>query len=298
MMTLKTNRNLGGRVFDIANVGILTMLAVITLYPCYYVLIASVSDPVAIYKGNGLLLWPKNFALYSYLEVAKNSMLWVGYRNTIFYVVCGTFLSVMLTASAAFCASRRNLPGKNVIMFLIMLTMYFQGGLIPSYLVVKSLKLLDTPLAMILPGAMSTYNLIITLNYFRGIPDSMEEAAKVDGAGDFRIFWQIMLPLAMPVIAVISLYYAVGIWNNYFTALIYITDKRLYPLQMVLREILLQSDTAHASASQMVSTGDSAAYAANIRYATIVVSTIPILCVYPFVQRYFIKGVMIGAVKG
>lgn len=295
---MKTNRNLGGRVFDIANVGILTMLAVITLYPCYYVLIASVSDPVAIYKGNGLLLWPKNFALYSYLEVAKNSMLWVGYRNTIFYVVCGTFLSVMLTASAAFCASRRNLPGKNVIMFLIMLTMYFQGGLIPSYLVVKSLKLLDTPLAMILPGAMSTYNLIITLNYFRGIPDSMEEAAKVDGAGDFRIFWQIMLPLAMPVIAVISLYYAVGIWNNYFTALIYITDKRLYPLQMVLREILLQSDTAHASASQMVSTGDSAAYAANIRYATIVVSTIPILCVYPFVQRYFIKGVMIGAVKG
>lgn len=295
---MKIKKSISGRIFDFANIIFLILLAVVTLYPCYYVLVASVSDPVAIYSGNGLLLWPKSFALYSYMEVAKNSMLWIGYRNTIFYVVAGTFLSVMLTASAAFCASRKTLPGKNIIMFLIMLTMYFQGGLIPSYLVVKNLGLLNTPFAMILPGAMSTYNLIITLNYFRGIPDSMEEAAKIDGAGDLSVFVRIMLPLATPVIAVITLYYAVGIWNNYFTAMIYITDKKLYPLQMVLREILLQSDSAHASATQMVSVGESAAYAANIRFATIVVSTIPILCLYPFVQRYFIKGVMIGAVKG
>ena len=186
-------KSLGEKIFDTLNVALLVLLLLVTIYPCYYVLVASVSNPVKLFEHGGLLLWPKDFALYSYKEVIKNSQLWVGYRNTIFYVVTGTILSVALTTSGAFCASRKTLPGKNVIMFLIMFTMYFTGGLIPTYMVVKSLGLLNTPLAMILPQAVSTYNLIITLSYFRGIPDSMEEAAKIDGASDFKIFYRIIL---------------------------------------------------------------------------------------------------------
>lgn len=295
---MKIKKSLGEKVFDVANVIFLSVLVILTLYPCYYVLVASVSNPLRIYDSGGLLLFPREFSISSYIEVAKNSQLWVGYRNTIFYVVSGTLLSVSLTTSAAFCASRRDLPGKDIIMFLILFTMYFTGGLIPTYMVVKSLGLLDTPLAMILPQAVTTYNLIITLSYFKSIPDSMEEAAKIDGAGAFRTFINIMVPLAKPIIAVISLYYAVGIWNNYFSGLIYLKKKALYPLQLVLREILVQNNTANTQAAMSGMGGDSAAYAANIKYATVVVSTVPILCVYPFVQKYFVKGVMIGAVKG
>lgn len=295
---MKIKKTLGEKIFDCFNYLFLALLAIVTLYPCYYVLVASVSDPVRIYEGTGLLLWPKDFGLYAYQTVIENKMLWLGYRNTIFYVVAGTFISVMMTTSAAFCASRKTLPGKNIIMFLIMFTMYFAGGLIPTYLVVKSVGLLNSPLAMIIPNAVNTYNLIIALNYFRGIPDSLEEAAKIDGASEFKIFYKIFIPLSVPIIAVLSLYYAVAIWNDYITALIYINDDKWLPLQMILRRILLLNSGTAEDAANLASEADGAAYAANIRYATIVVSTIPILCVYPFIQRYFIKGVMIGAVKG
>lgn len=291
-------KSFGGKTFDVLNTLFLILLIVITLYPCYYVLVASVSNPVKIYEGSPLLLWPKDFAIYSYKQVIKDTQIWNGYRNTIFYVTCGTFLSVLLTTTAAFAASRKTLPGKNIIIFLIMFTMYFSGGLIPTYMVVSKLGLLNTPFAMILPQAVSTYNLIITLSYFRGMPESLVEAAKIDGASDFKVYSRIMVPLAKPIIAVISLYYAVAIWNNYFSALIYINDRNLYPLQLVLREILVQNDTTSSQGALNVSSIDSAAYAANIKYAIIVVSTVPILCLYPFIQKYFVKGVMIGAVKG
>ncbi len=291
-------KSFGEKTFDVLNTLFLILLIVITLYPCYYVLVASVSSPVKIYEGSPLLLWPKDFAIYSYKQVIKDTQIWNGYRNTIFYVTCGTFLSVLLTTTAAFAASRKTLPGKNIIIFLIMFTMYFSGGLIPTYMVVRNLGLLNTPFAMILPQAVSTYNLIITLSYFRGMPESLVEAAKIDGASDFKVFSRIMVPLAKPIIAVISLYYAVAIWNNYFSALIYINDRNLYPLQLVLREILVQNDTTSSQGALNVSSIDSAAYAANIKYAIIVVSTVPILCLYPFIQKYFVKGVMIGAVKG
>lgn len=295
---MKIKKTLGDRIFDIVNYAFLTVLTFVILYPCYYVLVASVSDPVKIYDGSGFILWPRDFALYSYKMVFENTKLWRSYANTIFYVSTGTFLSVILTTSAAYCASRKTLPGKNLIMFLIMFTMYFSGGLIPTYLVVSGLGITDTYLAMILPGAVSTYNLFITLSYFRGIPDSMEEAAKIDGASEYKIYYKVMLPLAKPIVAVISLYYAVGIWNNYFTAMIYLTNPKLYPLQLILKEILLQSGGVAAEAAAVASEADGSAYAANIRYATIVISTIPILCAYPFIQKYFIKGVMIGAIKG
>ena len=212
-----------------------------------------------------------------------------------FYVCVGTAASVFFTVMTAFALTRKGLPGKNIIMMMILFTMYFGGGMIPLYLTIKGLGLLDNPLVMIIPSLISTYNMIITMSYIRGIPDSLEEAAKIDGAGDMHILFKIIVPLAKPVIAVIALYYMVGKWNDYFTGLLYLSDKKLWPLQMVLRQILVQQDTSMSAMSQ---TNAAEAYAENMRYATIVVSTVPILCAYPFIQKYFVKGVMIGAVKG
>ena len=289
-------RTKGELVFDIFNYIFMLMLVVVTLYPCYYVLVASVSDPVKVFATNGMILYPKGFLIGSYLEVIKSDQIWLGYRNTLFYVVCGGFTSVFLTVTAAFALTRKDLPGKNIIMFLLMFTMYFSGGLIPTFLVVKSVGLLDSPLVMIIANAVATYNLIITISYFRNMPYELEEAAKIDGAGDYAVLFKIMLPLAKPIIAVISLYYMVAIWNNFMTALIYLNTRDYFPLQMILREILIQNDTASVSATGI--SGESQAYAENLKYAIIVVSTVPILCVYPFIQKYFVKGVMIGAVKG
>lgn len=289
-------KSVSERIFDVINYLIMLLLVIVTLYPCYYVVVASVSDPVQIYASNGLLLWPKGFGLYSYLDVLKNTQLWIGYRNTIFYVLVGGLLSVMLTTTAAFSLTRRVLPGKNIILFIIMSTMYFSGGLIPTYLVVKGLHLTDTMFAVILVHAVSTYNLIITISYFRSMPYELEEAAKIDGASDYTILFRILFPLAKPIIAVIAMYYMVAKWNDYFTGMVYLRERSLFPLQLILREILLENSAA--SQQSTVSADAAQAYADNVKYATIVVSTIPILCVYPFVQKYFIKGVMIGAVKG
>ena len=293
-MKVKYRKGFGEILFDKANHLLMICLIVITLYPCYYVLVASVSDPVEIYNSGGLVLYPLGFALNSYTEVLKSPHIWNGYLNTILYVLSGGLLSLVLTISAAFALTRRGLPGKNTLLLLIMFTMYFGGGLIPTYLVVKGIGILDTPLAMILPGAVSTYNLIISISYFKGLPYELEEAAKIDGANDYTILFKIMVPLAKPIIAVVALYYMVSIWNNYFTALIYLNNNSLFPLQLVLREILIQNDTGSVAAGQADATQ---AYAENVKYATIVVATLPILCVYPFLQKYFVKGVMIGAVK-
>ncbi|MCK9478597.1 MAG: carbohydrate ABC transporter permease [Firmicutes bacterium] len=288
-------KGMGEHVFDSFNYLILSLLLVITLYPCYYVLVASVSNPVKIFASNGLLFYPKDFALYTYTEVFKSAPIWNGYKNTIIYVLSGGFISVSLTTTAAYALTRRGLPGKKTIMFLILFTMYFSGGLIPNYLVVKGLGLLDTPFAMIIPNAVTTFNLIITISYFRGLPYELEEAAKIDGANDYTVLFRIMLPLAKPIVAVISLYYMVSIWNGFFHALIYLNKRRLFPLQLILREILIKNDTASITTAQP---DQAQAYAENVKYATIVVATVPILCVYPFLQRYFVKGVTIGAVKG
>lgn len=289
-------KGIGEKTFDVFNHVFLALLLVAALYPCYYILIASISDPVEIAAANGMLLAPKSPALYSYKEVLKSTQLWTGYRNTILYVVSGGFLSVALTISAAYGLTRKGLPGQRIMTMLILLTMYFSGGLIPTYLVVRGLHITDTVLAMILPNAVTTTNLIIAITYFKGLPQSIDEAARIDGANDYIIMLRIMVPLAKPIIAVISLYYMVAIWNNYFSALIYISERKLYPLQLVLREILIQNNTNSIAVSSAAD--DASAYAENVKYATIVVSTIPILCVYPFLQKYFVKGVMIGSVKG
>lgn len=287
-------KTIGQKVFDVFNYIFLALLIVATLYPCWYVLVASVSDPVLVSREGGMLWWPKGFDLFNYFRVFENQMIWSGYVNTIMYVLLGGMLSLFLTVTAAFCLTRKGLPGRNAIMFLIIFTMYFSGGLIPTFLVVKALHITDTIFAVFLPVAISTYNLIITISYFNSIPQSLEEAAKIDGASNYKILFKIMIPLAKPIIAVITLYYMVAIWNNYFQALIYLNNRELFPLQLILREILIQEDASMLAGS---GASDTQAYAENIKYATVVVSTVPILCVYPFLQKYFVKGVMIGAVK-
>lgn len=294
---MKYKKSIGERTFDICNYLVMIGLIIITLYPCYYVVMASLSDPTRIYEGSGLLLYPKGFATKAYQDVLTYGQLWISYANTIFYVAVGGFLSTLVTVMSAFALTRKGLPFKGFIMLAILFTMYFSGGLIPTFLVVRGLQLLDTRLAVILVPLISTYNLIITISYFRGLPYELEEAAKIDGANDYRVLLQIMLPLAKPIIAVIALYYMVSLWNSYFNEMIYLTSRSKFPLQLVLREILIQNDTASVGGAAS-NAGDVQSYAENLKFAVIVVSSIPILCVYPFIQKYFVKGVTIGAVKG
>lgn len=291
---------MGEKVFDVFNYLLLALFSFLTLYPCLYVLFASVSDPVLIYRGSKILLFPRGFGLGTYKVVFDNPMIWISYRNTIIYTGLGVLVSMLLTLMGAHVLSRRYLPGRNAIMFIIAFTMLFSGGMIPGYLLVRSLNMLDTLWSMVFPGAINTFNLIIMMSYFRSIPDSMEESAKIDGANDFLILFKIMVPLALPVIAVVSLYYIVGNWNSFIPPLIYLNKRELFPLQLILREILIGNDmTASTGVLQNAGAGgnDYQAYAENVRYATIVVATIPVLMVYPFLQKYFVKGIMLGAIK-
>lgn len=285
----------GEKIFGVFNIIILSALLVATLYPCLYVLFASFSEPMEFYRSSKLLIKPAGFSLVSFKAVFENSLIWTGYANTIFYTVVGTFCSVLATVIAAYCLSRKDLRGKNIITMAMVFTMYFSGGMIPNFLVVRSLKLLDTRAAMIIPGLISTYNFIIVLTYFKGLPESLEEAAIIDGANEWTVLFKILLPLSKPVVSVIALYYMVGIWNNFMSALLYINSDSKYPLQLVLREILFQGE---ANAKNLAQVNDVQASEETIKYAVMVVSTVPILCVYPFIQKYFVKGVMIGAVKG
>ena len=294
---MKYKKSLGEQTFDIFNYLLMTVLIIATLYPCYYVLAASLSDPTRIYEGNGILLYPKGFVTGAYKSVLTYGQLWISYGNTLFYVAVGGFLSTFITVMTAFGLTRKGLPFKNVIMMGILFTMYFSGGLIPTFLVVRSLHLLDTRWVVMLIPLISTYNLIITISYFRSLPYELEEAAKIDGASDYRILLQVMIPLAKPIIAVIALYYMVALWNSYFNEMIYLTSRSKFPLQLILREILIQNDTATVGGAAS-NAGDVQSYSENLKFAVIVISTIPILCVYPFIQRYFVKGVTIGAVKG
>ncbi len=287
-------KSLNERIFDVCNTIFLLIQVVITLYPLYYVVVASVSDPMQIYNTGGLLLAPQGFNVENYIKALNYGPIWIGYRNTIFYVAVGGFLSVLFTVMGAFALTRRGLPGRNGIMFAILFTMYFSGGLIPNYLVIKELGMLDTVWAVLLPGCIATYNLIITISYFNGLPYELEEASKMDGANDYVVLFKIMLPLAKPIIAVIALYYMVALWNNYFTPMIYLDSADLKPLQVVLREILIQSRAEELVGQE----GDVSSYAEGMKYAVIVIATLPILSIYPFVQKYFVKGVTVGAVKG
>ncbi|SLK09075.1 MULTISPECIES: carbohydrate ABC transporter permease [unclassified Paenibacillus] len=284
------------RIFTIFNYTFLILLVIVTLYPLLYVLFASLSDSAQLLANKGLLWKPVGFSLEAYKSVLANPGIATGFRNTLFILVFGVIVNLFMTALGAYVLSRKNVMWNKVFMFFIVFTMFFGGGLIPLYLVVKGVGLLDTLWSTILPFAISTFNLIIMRTSFMGIPDSLEESAKIDGANHFTILFRIIIPLSMPVIAVMILYYAVDKWNGWFYASVFIKSRELFPLQLVLREILIANSTESMSAG--ASAGDRFQIGETIKYATIMVATIPILCIYPFLQRFFVKGVMVGSLKG
>lgn len=283
------------RIFNIFNTLLMAVIVLITLYPLWFVIVASFSDNTAVIKSGGNMLWFKQFTPIAYKEVLKFSSVWRGYRNTIFVVTVGTTLNIIMTAIGGYFLSRKNVMFQKFFAVAVVITMYFQGGMIPRYFVVKNLGLYNNIFSIIIPVLVSTYNMIIMRAAFAAVPDSLEESAKIDGARHFTILFKIMFPLCMPTIAVLILYYAVGHWNGWFEAMIYLKDRDKFPLQLVLREIVLNNS---AQENSMTGGMDKKEIGETIQYAVIVVATMPILCVYPFLQRYFEKGVMIGAVKG
>lgn len=287
--------SLGSHVFDTVNVIGLGLLCLLMIYPLWYVLCCSFSDPSMLMRHKGILLFPLNFSLGGYEKVLNYKRLWGSYLVTFFVVIVGTGLNMFFSILFAFVLSRRDLLWHKLITGLAVFTMYFSGGMIPTYLVVKAVGLYDTIWAMIIPGLISTYNCIILRTAFYGIPDSLEESARIDGAGDLRVLFTICVPLIIPSVATVALFYAVGHWNAWSSALLYIRNEKLMPLQMVLRALLIQGEAVEVTGGQDLQTELNNML---LKYVVIVVSTVPILCVYPFIQRFFTKGVMIGAVKG
>ncbi|KQX56770.1 carbohydrate ABC transporter permease [Paenibacillus sp. Root444D2] len=284
------------RLFDIGNAILMILLIVCTLYPFYYVLMASISDSNLLIQHSGLLLKPLGFNLSAFQKVIANPNILTGYGNTLLILIVGTAVNLFFTTLGAYALSRKFVMRK-FLMICIVFTMYFSGGLIPTYLLINNyLHMGNSYLALILPVAISTWNLIIMRTSFEAIPEGLMESAKIDGAGEWRILFQIVVPLSMPVIAVMVLYYGVAHWNSWFNAMLFLHDREMFPLQLILREILVQNSTD----SMTTGTGnanDTQAIGESIKYATIMVATLPILIAYPFLQKYFVKGVMVGALK-
>ena len=290
-------RSFGEKAFDIANVIFMLLFMFACLYPFWYIVVASVSDGNAVQSGQ-VVFFPKGFYLSSYQMLFKYENIPLAYYNTLWYVIIGTAINLVMTFMAAYVLSRKTFSGRRVLMMMFSFTMFFGGGMIPTFLWIKELGLLNNRLSIVLPGAVSVWNLIVMRTFIQSdIPDSLIESAYIDGAGDWRIMSQIVVPLSKPVIAVMVLFYGVGHWNSFFSAMIYLNDKSLHPIQLLLRTIVIQNST-NALMNDMTSMEDKAIVGLTIQYAAIVVATLPILCVYPFLQKYFVKGVMIGAIKG
>lgn len=292
---------LDDKMINITATILATLILVITLYPLIFVVSASFSDPSEVVAGHVGLL-PKNLTLDGYKLIFEDQAIWTGYRNTIFYTVVGTILNMLFTIPAAYSLSRRDLKGRNMIMMFFSFTMFFSGGLIPTYLAMKSFSLLNTIWAVLVPGLVSITNLIIARTYFSSsIPWELQESAMIDGCSSTRMLLSIVLPLSAPILAVLTLYYMVGHWNAYFNALIYLTKEKLFPLQVFLRNILLldqASDMMNSDPDAILDMVHRLKLKQSMKYGLVVVSTIPILILYPFMQRFFAKGVMIGAIKG
>ena len=283
------------RIFDIFNVIFMFLLCIIMLYPFLYVIFASFSEPAKLMAHSGMLLSPQGLSLDAYESVLNNQRVWTGYKNTIIYVLFGTAFNIVMTVLCAYGLSRKGLMFTRVITIMIVFTMYFSGGMIPTYLVVRGLGLYNSRLALIIPGAINTFNMIIMRTAMAAVPDSLEESARLEGASHLQVLFKIMIPVTMPTIAVLILYYGVGHWNAWFNASIYLSDPAKQPLQLFLRQILITANLGDMAGS---SSEDQALLAETIKYATIVVATVPILVLYPFLQKYFVKGVMVGSLKG
>lgn len=288
----------GDRVFNTVVIILVSLLALIVLLPMLNIVACSFSSPKAV-SGGKVLLWPVDFTLDNYELVFNYKDIWIGYRNTIFYTVAGTLINLFMTLICAYPLSVKSFSGRSFLNKMFMFTMIFSGGMIANYILMRDLKLLNTVWAILLPGAINVYNVMITRTYIEtSIPPDLEESARIDGCSSFRYFLSFILPLAKPIIAVIAMYYAVAHWNSYFNAFLYLSNDDLYPLQLFLREILLNSqmDTSSLTDPDLIAAMQGVSDA--LKYVVIVVSTLPLMCIYPFVQKYFIKGVMIGAVKG
>lgn len=287
----------GDRAFNIVNAVVMTLITVVIVYTLYYVLLASITDPVIVNSGK-LLFYPESPYFEGYARAFDYAPLWTGYGNTLKYTVVGTAVALLCTIPAGYALSRMDLPGRRVIMFLFTFTMFFSGGIIPLYLVIKSLHMYDTIWAIVLPVAVSAYNLIVCRSFFdTGIPTEMLEAARIDGCTDFKFFFRIVIPLSSTIIAVMCLFYATALWNMFFNPLMFLSGKENMPLQVVLRDLVLMNQ-----ATSMTNNAEEIAMrqklVEQLKYCIVVLAAAPLLIVYPFLQKYFAKGVMVGAVKG
>lgn len=285
----------GDTVFRIINGILLGIMALIVLYPLYFIIIASFSSPEAVLAGK-VVLFPVDINFDGYMKILERQDIWRGYLNTIIYTVLTVILALAVTVPAGWALSRKTLPGKKLWMVYFIIPMFFGGGLIPFYNVMSSLGLVNTIWAVILPSILSVWNLFMTKTFFESsISDGLIEAAKIDGAGQFRIFFAIVIPLSKAILAVMALYYAVGQWNSYFNAMIFLQDETLYPLQLVLKEILIASESTVGGSGETIL--EQFRLANQLKYVSVIVSSLPVLCLYPFVQKYFAQGVMIGSLK-
>ncbi len=294
---MRKKKSRGDWWFDLGLVVISLLIIVVIAYPLYFVVIASFSQPEAVLGGK-LRFLPIGFNVESYKMVLSERKVWIGYRNTILYTVLGTCINLVLTTLAAYPLSRKDMPYRGPLTFVASFTMLFGGGMIPVYMVVKNLGLTDSIWAMVIPNALATYNMLVMKNYFQSsIPEELQEAAAIDGCDHFRTLLRVVLPLSAPIVAVIVLFYAVGHWNAFFNAVIYLRDQELFPLQIVLRDILLQN-SLEAVGGDLTGMYEKVMRGETMKYALIIVASAPVIAMYPFVQKYFVKGVMVGAIKG
>ena len=295
----------GDKIINTTLTVLLALFLVVELYPLYFVLIASISDPYLV-STNQITFWPRGINFEGYANVLGNEGIWLGYANSLIYTVAGTAINLLLTLSCAFCMARQPaFKGKGLIMAILVFTMYFGGGLIPYYLLIRDLDMIDKRMVMIIPGALSVFNMIVVRTFYQStIPQSLYESARIDGSGDFGMFLRITLPLSMPIIAVMALFFAVGHWNSYFNALIFLPSPEKQPLQLVLRRILILNQSLAEMSMNNKTTEElkdlvrRQALAESIKYAVIYIASLPVLIAYPFVQKYFVQGIMIGAIKG
>jgi putative aldouronate transport system permease protein len=296
MRNILARKSPGDIIFDVVNTVIMLALMFVTIYPMYYVLVASVTNNLALLATPGFLWYPKGFTLGSFKLAFTHPLIMSGYKNILIIMVAGLFVNITLTLFTGFFLASKNLYFKKPILFMILFTMFFNGGMIPNYLNIRSLGLYDSLWALILPGAVSVYNSIICRTAIEAVPESLSESARIDGANDLTILFRIIAPLIKPTMVVLLLYYGIGHWNSWFSASIYIRDNYKLPIQNILRAILIaNSDILNSAATENDQINQ---FAETIKYAAIVITTVPVLFVYPFLQRYFVKGVMIGAVKG
>jgi len=295
-----SNVSLSDKAFDIINKILVSIVVIVIVYPLIFVISASISDPAAVSSGR-MWLWPVDITFAGYKRVFQYDTIWIGYRNTIFYTLLGTAIHLIVLLPCAYALSRKEVMGKKLILWVVLFTMLFNGGLIPTFLVVKTLGMVDTAWSIVIPGVVGAWSILVARAFFQQtIPDQLVEAAKIDGASDFYIFGKVVLPISMPIIAVMALFHGVSLWNQYFTALIYLTNEKLFPLQLILREILIVAEInkdGGGGPGELESIVDQVKTASLLKYAVIMVSSLPLLIIYPFLQRYFVKGVLIGSVK-